>query len=375
MPIDANARVLDFIDLIGEAALDSTLWLRVLEKLEQTLEAPWAYLYVHDYSSNQVEIRAASGFADARINAYEQYYAAKNPALIHGARHLTAGNVCLTQMLCPKDVFQRSELHNDWAAPQGIGDGLAATVLRTPTQVGLFGVLRRIGAPPCLEADVWLVRRLMPHLQRAVRVHTAITELRDRESANRRALDQSPRAIILLDRRGRILSMNRAVDALLRKADGLFLGQSGLETSRRQETAMLASLIREALVGSLRISADAMMVSRTVPNRALELSVLPLASSPGVLHESSAACMLLITNPDDKSEANDLLLQRLYGLTAAEAKVAVRLAQGLDPKAIAESLGHGVGTTRSHLKRVMEKTGARRQADLVRLILRGPALF
>jgi DNA-binding CsgD family transcriptional regulator len=58
-----------------------------------------------------------------------------------------------------------------------------------------------------------------------------------------------------------------------------------------------------------------------------------------------------------------------YGLTRAEATVALELLRCDGMPAVAERLGVLVGTARTHLHRVLAKTGTRGQADLVRLVL------
>ncbi len=63
------------------------------------------------------------------------------------------------------------------------------------------------------------------------------------------------------------------------------------------------------------------------------------------------------------------LLQEQHGLTRAEARVATRLAAGKTVADIAAELGVSVETVRTHLKRAYHKTGVRRQAELVRLVL------
>jgi DNA-binding CsgD family transcriptional regulator len=56
-------------------------------------------------------------------------------------------------------------------------------------------------------------------------------------------------------------------------------------------------------------------------------------------------------------------------LTPAEARVADRL---LEVREIADRLGITLETCRFHLKRVLVNTGARRQAELIRLMLSLP---
>ncbi|WP_299321746.1 helix-turn-helix transcriptional regulator [Parasphingopyxis sp.] len=58
-----------------------------------------------------------------------------------------------------------------------------------------------------------------------------------------------------------------------------------------------------------------------------------------------------------------------YGLTAAEVKIVESIAEGLSVPDHAAANGISVNTARVHMQRVLEKTGARRQTDLLRLVL------
>jgi DNA-binding CsgD family transcriptional regulator len=49
--------------------------------------------------------------------------------------------------------------------------------------------------------------------------------------------------------------------------------------------------------------------------------------------------------------------------------------QGCPVEEAADQLGVSVNTAKTHLKRVFAKTGVTRQAELVYLLLTGPALF
>ena len=62
-------------------------------------------------------------------------------------------------------------------------------------------------------------------------------------------------------------------------------------------------------------------------------------------------------------------LRRVLGLTATEAEVALALACGATASAIARDRMVSLETIRSHLKTIFAKTGTRRQATLVALVL------
>jgi DNA-binding CsgD family transcriptional regulator len=80
--------------------------------------------------------------------------------------------------------------------------------------------------------------------------------------------------------------------------------------------------------------------------------------------------------PDDNmagvEEAPDALpaqWRRRYGLTSAEAAFAAEIVKGDGKHAAAGRRGVTYATGRTHLTRIFQKTGARRQAELVRLLL------
>jgi DNA-binding CsgD family transcriptional regulator len=63
-------------------------------------------------------------------------------------------------------------------------------------------------------------------------------------------------------------------------------------------------------------------------------------------------------------------LRRRFGLTLAEANVALEVLNGDGRGAVAARLGISMTTVRTHLSSIFEKTGVRRQAELVRLLMR-----
>ena len=84
--------------------------------------------------------------------------------------------------------------------------------------------------------------------------------------------------------------------------------------------------------------------------------------------------MPLRSDPEEAAEIRCEWLRQDYGLTPAEALFAVEIAKGDGLLAAARRLGVSRTTVKTHLAHVFDKTGVRRQAELVRLILqRHPA--
>jgi DNA-binding CsgD family transcriptional regulator len=94
------------------------------------------------------------------------------------------------------------------------------------------------------------------------------------------------------------------------------------------------------------------------------------------LRNGQPVVIVFVNDPERQVVPQRRLLQRIYGLTPAEANQAVLLAEGKSLKEVAEAQQISLHTVRHHLNRIFAKTGTRRQSDLVRLLLNcAPQLF
>ena len=103
----------------------------------------------------------------------------------------------------------------------------------------------------------------------------------------------------------------------------------------------------------------------------LVLEVAPLGPALGALGafgEERPAVLVFIRDPEAPLEVTRL--RDLFGLTRTEASVAAALGRGQSLDDIATGMGIGIGTARTHLKRILTKTGMHRQAQLVALLVR-----
>jgi DNA-binding CsgD family transcriptional regulator len=98
----------------------------------------------------------------------------------------------------------------------------------------------------------------------------------------------------------------------------------------------------------------------------------PVRENPGYSAVWPAAAVVVALECRDHAEtqAGLKMLAARYLLTPTELQVLQLLADGTNPRAIAELLDVRITTVRSHLRSLFDKTGLRRQVDLVRLIPR-----
>jgi DNA-binding CsgD family transcriptional regulator len=84
---------------------------------------------------------------------------------------------------------------------------------------------------------------------------------------------------------------------------------------------------------------------------------------------------IFCSDPDAVAGTLSQRLEAMYRMTPAEAHLAEALVNGQSLKQYAEARSTSMNTVRTQLKAAAAKTGAKRQADLVRIVLTGPAIF
>jgi DNA-binding CsgD family transcriptional regulator len=159
---------------------------------------------------------------------------------------------------------------------------------------------------------------------------------------------------------GAIVEANERAHLVLARGDGLRSLRGRLVAGRRRDQKQLETLIAHAIDGH----AGTVVIERD------EAAAPYLVDAVGATSAGSRCVVLLIRDPHARPRGRRTLLQRAYGLTPAEARVADAIADGLSLAEIAERFGVARGTVKNQLKEVFAKVGVRRQAELVRAVSR-----
>lgn len=130
-------------------------------------------------------------------------------------------------------------------------------------------------------------------------------------------------------------------------------------TGRREEFALCRRLF-ELVHTSLRQRAEAEAILLAADGRWFAAAA-PLHGKPGLALLRMAAQQTFVSGLHCR-------LERLFGLTRTEAELAVLIARGQSPEAIATARGVRFETVRTQLRGVFKKTETHRQAELVRLV-------
>jgi len=175
-------------------------------------------------------------------------------------------------------------------------------------------------------------------------------------------------ALLIVDRDGRVEYGNSSAAALLlRNHGGLTLEEAMLSAKSDELREPLTEAIRLACV-ELQPSGVCRPEPGVPPDRWVRLVVAP------VHFAGASRAAVWILNTESPASPSEELLSALFGLSRAEARLAVCLLLGRSAEECARQAGVGVSTIRSQLRSIFSKTGARRQAQLVALLSRVPTL-
>lgn len=171
-----------------------------------------------------------------------------------------------------------------------------------------------------------------------------------------------------VDAGARISLANAAADALLGARTILRAQDGRLAAATPAGTAVLREAIRRAAEGAV----GAQPLSLT-SEQGTVVPVLVSAAPGAPTGDPQVLAWVLAMPPDFRAGGPPIaLLATWFSLTPAEAEVALRAARGDGLRAIAAALGIQHSTARSHLNRVFQKAGVRRQAELSWLVAHLP---
>ena len=221
------------------------------------------------------------------------------------------------------------------------------------------------------------LQRITPHLMRAFAVNEKLAAAVASTNALGGMLDRMEGAAAVLDGRGRVLSMNAAAQALARVGSLLRFGRDGrLNFVQPAYDAIYKRALAAAVDAAASRAPHGFNVKDTSVTDAAVI-VLPLRPPSGniALVAAQPRALLVIRRDDSRNVPPKQLLQTLYGLTPAEAEVAMHLVGGATPQEAADTLGISRTTARNQIAAVMTKLGVHRQAELVAAVSRLAPVF
>ncbi|MFC3690930.1 helix-turn-helix transcriptional regulator [Chenggangzhangella methanolivorans] len=346
--------VADVIDRIYEAATIPELWEGLLEDLSVEHGFEGGVLFT-------VNANAQRGvFSQGVRDVFDAFLRDGWASRSERARRTIAKNHA--GFVRDEDLFSAEEaavdpLHVELLRPFGLGD-VAGSVIESPngdlTALSFERALARGRTP---DDAIQAFDALRPHIARAAVIAGRLELDRARTQVMTLSSIGLPGAV--MSTTGRAIALNSEFEALSEQVE---VRAHDLVAPRDPKSA---ALFAQALAGIIP-------GGRSIPLPRTE------TAPPAVLHLSpvrrnardvfpSASWLLVATPLGRKPDMPASLLGGLFDLTAAEAKVAAALIEGLTLQEIAARHSLSVSTIRNQVAAVFAKTGVSRQSEFVLL--------
>jgi DNA-binding CsgD family transcriptional regulator/PAS domain-containing protein len=271
--------------------------------------------------------------------------------------------------------FPDNRFYREWVEPQGMAYAAGSIVLREGAWDTQIFLQRGPQHSPFSREDLDEFNRLVPHLQRAIQMRQRFAELQLGQDFLASGLDVLAMPTFLFDEYSRVAHTNRSAEALLKASRGLELEDGHLITADAAATRKLNLELTNAIHASRGEESElsGVVLMPRLGRLPLMLMLAPLRLAGGV--SMRGAALLFAFDPESTPAITSAMVGRLFGLSDAEAELAVALCSGKTLDEAANERGTSIHTIRSQLKSIFSKTGTKRQADLVCLLLASPAYF
>ncbi len=369
--------VSDLLARIYDAALEPGLWNDTVDAMRKAVHGEISVLFHWD---NTLSVQFAgwigkSGWELSWLKKYEDHFApldVRAPAILK----LPVGSVYVNDRDMMLKEVEPSEIFNDFWRPIGVAHGMAMHLFSDSNRAGCLSVHKPLRRSGFTAEEVALFETLAPHVTRALQLHRQMSLLKMERDAANQTVGALGMGLILVARSGKLFFANPAAERLLRQGDAIAADRGSLRANGAARTAALLALIDQAVdiaAGRGAAHGEVLRLERA-GGAPVAVLVCPLRPSDRVFGAGQPAALVLVNDPDSGGAVSPASLVTLYGLTAAEAALAVALLEGERLADFAERRGVALATVKTQLQHVFAKIGRNRQSDLIRDLMTNPVL-
>lgn len=357
------------VGCIHEGALENDRLSAALEELRVLFRANFVTLILRIPGLDDVGLMMVAGNLEGRgkITYYTYYH---NDTPFSGQ---PVDKVFTLEDVMTEDEWRGSVYYQEYSRGNDVFHIMGADISTPESGVLRFRITRPESAPGFSLEEKLLCSRLLPHLRGSLHVHNLLGRSELLGNLYSQAINRLSVATLVLDDTGAVLQLNDVAREMLKLSDGLKLVGGRLEASYPSDNRNLHKMIREAaeahVVGTATEAREALSIARPSGEVSLGVVVEPVPSMEWAEGKGQPAVMVYIRDAVGKSQVDARIAKDLFNFTPAETALALELSNGLSLEEAAENLGIMRNTARAHLRAIFSKTGVRRQAELVRVML------
>lgn len=367
----SHERLSELIAAIYDCAIDPLAWPELLDRLLEELCFSQGTLSLQALPSGRVLLKVATGIAQPWLDRIDGY-GTDILELWGGVQAIAAAPLeepLLLSHMNPEIAAgtSRNRYYLEWRKPQGIIDTLSLGLSRDTESVATASFVRHESQGAIGMAEVSTIRLLAPHLRRAVTISRLLEAGQVTGSTFHAVLERLITPILIVDSRLRLIHANAAAQAALDRRRPLAVRGGQISAKDPAVGRALMAAVVQAAQDESGIGHRGFGIPALGPDGGCALHVLPLGGTMRASLAGGDAVGIFIASATTTWPAAAATLSALFGLTEAEQRVCDGIISGSVVSEIAADLGVNVSTVRTHLLRIYQKVGVRRQAELMKM--------
>lgn len=367
----SNLQLLALIGRLYDAALDDDMWKGITAHIAAAFGSTSTVLKLHDASNRVQLLDTTDNFLIAERDREWADHWHRHDLWVERSVVFGMSQVVTSQDLVSSSETEKSGFYNEWLHHLGIHHMIGAVFATEGDGVGVLGIHRPRAGGAYSNADRQKADLVVPHIQRAFRVRQRLRGTSLLRDAALDALNRLDTGVVLLDPSRQILYLNGLAETVLHNVPEVAMSNGRLKLRNPTLDNELETLVRR-VVALASLESMASPATLAIPRREgqpLSVVLAPFRPHWSPLDRYPALVLLFIRDPA-RILPDPALLRALFGLTRTEARTAVDLLCGMSLADIAAERGVGRETVRSHIKKILTKTGTRRQAEAIALLSR-----
>lgn len=353
-------RQAELIDLVYAAMLEEGDWQNFLDALIADIPSGKAAMQMFNVQRPaESGVAMSAGFDGTALKAYAAHFCSVNVLQKSLALRNDGVGYSDDQLIAP-ELLHEGEFFNDWLQPNGIRASAGVKMGAAGAWSFSLTLMSERDDDPIRAELATRLSAIAPHLSRAARFYQRQDTVAP-GSLEAGLMGSAASGVIVLGRDCVIEAMNPLAETILRRGEGPF-------QVVRSRLAVRDAGLEARIQAMLRPQADRMRpdtVTLALPG--MRLTLIRVTRSGVPLLFRGISVVVLIDSLDTVEQFDEEVFALEYRLTPAERRAARGIVAGLSPAEISQQADLSRETIRAQIRSLYQKTGARSQADIVRL--------
>ncbi|MGH6761633.1 MAG: helix-turn-helix transcriptional regulator [Phyllobacterium sp.] len=349
-------------DMVYSALLGESTWQHFLDRVADTLPEGKAALVMHDTASKE-GFALFSGYEDKATAQYNSHYGKLNP-LQPPLAMKPIGVAVNDHELFPREELVKGEFYNDFLVPNGLAYSAGVRIAKAGGQSFTLAIASNRAQPKASKRAIRTLNTVFPHLGRAFSFYRKEAARRETNTSGLHSLtDAVDIAAIVINEERRIRMISKAAEAIVAESSPLRLtADRRVRFGKADVQTVFERMLKRGYDGPAKVDLYLHQVKMTM---------LQVNKAPESLYFEGPSVLVLLERLDTRPAGHDIqLFADAYRLSRGESRALAGLVDGKSAGQIAEHAGLSKETIRSQIKSLYAKTGAKGEADIIRLLHR-----